>query len=156
MLRHYLLGAALITSATLLPTLASSASATVPDAATLVSASIPVDAQTEASQPSTTGSILVLTVASTHLTPHSARSTVLTCDPTGGTHPRPETSCDQLTAAGGNITAMALAAGKYCPKIFQPVTATAAGWWSGSRIDYRETFANTCLLELATGPLFQF
>jgi hypothetical protein len=51
---------------------------------------------------------------------------------------------------------MPFSEGRYCPKIFQPVTASAAGWWSGSRVGYQETFANSCLLELATGPLFQF
>jgi hypothetical protein len=146
--RHNLLGAALVISAALLPATASAANADLPDGATSV-----VDT-TETT--TSARSVLLLTVTVAQATPQSARSVVLTCEPSGGTHPKPEPSCSQLSAAGGRITAMPFSEGRYCPKIFQPVTASAAGWWSGSRVGYQETFANSCLLELATGPLFQF
>jgi hypothetical protein len=146
--RHRLLGAALIISAALLPATASAASATLPDSATSV---VDTTVKTTSAR-----SLLLLTVTATDATPHSARSVVLTCEPSGGTHPKAEPSCSQLSATGGKITAEPFTEGRYCPKIFQPVTASAAGWWTGSRVGYQETFANSCLLELATGPLFQF
>jgi hypothetical protein len=146
--RHNLFGAALIVSAALLPATASAASAALPDGATSV---VDTTVKTTSAR-----SVLLLTVTPTDATPPSARSVVLTCEPSGGTHPKAEPSCSQLSSTGGKITAMPFSEGRYCPKIFQPVTASAAGWWSGSRVGYQETFANSCLLELATGPLFQF
>jgi hypothetical protein len=168
MLGQSLFWAALMTTATAVPASASSASVilphivvnvAIPDAAmtnAAMSTAVPVNARAAADPDTNAGSVLVLRVTNTHATPHSARSVVLTCDPIGGTHPEPQTSCNQLSAVSGNITKMPFREDKYCPKIFQPVTAVAAGWWSGNRIDYQQTFANSCMLEMATGPLFKF
>lgn len=80
---------------------------------------------------------------------------VLTCEPAGGTHPEPAAACRDLTAAGGDFTKLPgdPFAGA-CPDVWQPVTATAFGWWQGRLTWYSRVYGNLCELQVTTGPVF--
>jgi len=68
----------------------------------------------------------------------------LTCDPAGGTHPKPEAACSSLTAKG--TTAMpAVAKDKICTQIYGgPQTAKVTGTWQGKAVNASFTRKNGC------------
>jgi subtilisin inhibitor-like len=86
--------------------------------------------------------------------PYTAHSVVLTCDPAGGTHPDPATACKQLDQVDGNFKALNVNPGPWS-LIYRPVTVTAKGTWRGSNVNYKATFANSCVLERQTGAVFK-
>jgi Subtilisin inhibitor-like len=79
------------------------------------------------------------------------RQVTLSCLPTGGTHPDAQAACNDLINAYGNINNIPPEQGVFCPAIFLPVTATAAGTWGGLRISYGRTFSNSCFASVLTG-----
>jgi hypothetical protein len=80
----------------------------------------------------------------------------LTCGPDGSGHPAAATACAQLTAAGGQVSAIPGEKGM-CPMIWRPVTATAVGLWNGRPRYYSRTFTNRCVAVRSTGGvLFRF
>ncbi|MEV5746614.1 SSI family serine proteinase inhibitor [Actinoallomurus sp. NPDC052308] len=79
-----------------------------------------------------------------------ARTTVLTCDPDGGTHLAPAAACDQLRAVDGRIADLPEASGA-CTLVYAPVRVTAAGRWNGGSRRYTRTFFNRCAAIRATG-----
>ncbi|MFH0244656.1 subtilase-type protease inhibitor [Streptomyces sp. HK10] len=105
-------------------------------------------------------SVLVLTVAEGEdpATAPERRSAVLTCPPgPGGTHPAPGRACAALRSVDGEVGALVEAGtDRICPMIWDPVTITAKGVWEGSEVSYERTFANSCVMEGATGPVFSF
>jgi hypothetical protein len=105
-------------------------------------------------------SVLVLTVAEGEdpATAPERRSAVLTCPPgSGGTHPAPGRACAALRSVDGEVGALVETDGdRVCPMIWDPVTITAEGVWKGREVSYERTFANSCVMEGATGPVFSF
>jgi hypothetical protein len=78
----------------------------------------------------------------------------LTCVPDGGTHPLAGDACSALTAVDGRFEALRGTPDRFCPMIFAPVTAFATGVWDGTVVRYQHTYPNSCLLEVASGPVF--
>lgn len=99
---------------------------------------------------------LLLTVAKGE-EPYPARKAVLlTCDPAGGNHPAPVAACTTIAATGGDVAAVEIQPDRPCVLIYAPVTVTARGYWKGQVVDYRETFPNSCVLQVVKGPVFGF
>lgn len=97
---------------------------------------------------------LTLTVA----TPEGPAGTVeLVCDPAGGTHPTPDSACEEILAAEGDFDALP---GKQehmnCTMEYRPVIAVADGTWNGEEVNWRHEYGNDCTLRTATGTVFQF
>ncbi|MER6216626.1 MULTISPECIES: subtilase-type protease inhibitor [unclassified Streptomyces] len=90
------------------------------------------------------------------------RAAVLSCAYTAeGTHPAPRAACDAVNATGGSFDRLLTAssgAGRPCPKRFDPVTVTADGVWQGTRVSWKHSFANPCLMSAALkdDPVFAF
>ncbi|MGK5451374.1 subtilase-type protease inhibitor [Streptomyces radiopugnans] len=105
-------------------------------------------------------SVLVLTVAGGEdpATAPERRSAVLTCPPgPTGTHPAPGRACAALRSVDGKVGALVETdTDRICPMIWDPVTIKAEGFWEGREVSYERTFANSCVMEGATGPVFSF
>lgn len=86
----------------------------------------------------------------------SIATVLLNCGPDGGTHPRPEAACKQLSTVDGRIEDIP-PINKACPFIFDPVTVTAVGIWKGSQRFYQREFSNKCVAVRETGGvIFDF
>ncbi|WP_046732381.1 SSI family serine proteinase inhibitor [Streptomyces humi] len=83
----------------------------------------------------------------------STHNALLLCDPPQG-YARAAEACAELGTVGGDIARLAPAEGAVCPMVYAPVTAQARGQWNGRPIEYRETYANACVLAARTGPVF--
>jgi Subtilisin inhibitor-like len=81
---------------------------------------------------------------------------VLRCDPTAGNHPKADEACTAIAAAGGDISAVQPRVGIMCTAQYQPVTATARGFWHGRPVRYRHTFSNACHMHTTTAVVFDF
>jgi Subtilisin inhibitor-like len=80
---------------------------------------------------------------------------VLTCDPPGGLHPDPRGACADLETAGGDFTKLPDRRPLIlCPDIYDPVLATAFGWWDGRVVWYSQIHSNSCQMYGVTGPVF--
>ncbi|MBN3928236.1 subtilase-type protease inhibitor [Streptomyces verrucosisporus] len=105
-------------------------------------------------------SVLALTVAAGEnpATAPERRSATLVCPPgPGGAHPAPERACAALRSVDGEVGALVETdTDRVCPMIWDPVTITAKGVWGGRAVSYERTFANSCVMEGATGPVFSF
>lgn len=80
----------------------------------------------------------------------------VTCEPTGGTHPDPQSVCDKLAEVNGDFTRLPAAPGVGCPDVWDPVTIIAAGHWGESPVFYEETFSNACDAAVETNLIFDF
>ncbi|MFI9168164.1 SSI family serine proteinase inhibitor [Streptomyces lincolnensis] len=98
------------------------------------------------------GDWLFVTVTTGDARSSDTRGTLLLCDPPQG-HGHAVEACAQLTAAGGDIRAIA-PRDVLCPMVHAPVTARARGQWNGRSVDYAETFTNTCVMGARTGAVF--
>lgn len=103
--------------------------------------------------PSANATSLVLTVAPQQTVGHSV---TLRCNPAGGTHPNAAGACAALDSAGGDFTKLAPTAGRMCPHLVHPVTVRANGTYRGAPVAYAKTFNNSCEMDRATHPLFDF
>jgi hypothetical protein len=83
------------------------------------------------------------------------RKATLSCEPDGGTHPRPAEACDALRKADGDIDKLPGDPGP-CTREFNPVTATAEGRWQGGPVAFERTYGNPCELDRALTPVFDF
>jgi hypothetical protein len=77
----------------------------------------------------------------------------LTCDPAGGNHPFAAEACADLTAAGGDIAAIAPIGG--CGGVSQPVEITAWGRWQGQPVLFIETADNDGCARISHGLVFR-
>lgn len=85
------------------------------------------------------------------------RDALLTCEPSGGTHPTSDTACKNVNKANGNFEALPTDnANAVCPLIYKPVTATAEGRWKNAPVEFTKTYPNACVLKAETGVVFQF
>ncbi|MEV4642248.1 SSI family serine proteinase inhibitor [Actinoplanes sp. NPDC049548] len=85
-----------------------------------------------------------------------ARITLLTCGPAAGTHPRSADACATVATVDGDLAALDVQPDGFCTREYQPVTATATGFWQGRPVLYGETFPNRCEMLRETGALFDF
>ncbi|MGC9665954.1 subtilase-type protease inhibitor [Planosporangium sp. 12N6] len=99
--------------------------------------------------------VLVLTVNHGVGAAVASRTALLICDPAGGDHPLAGPACAELTQVAGDVGALADGAGP-CTMIYDPVTVTVDGWWQGSVVSFRATYANSCLLLRQTRAIFDF
>jgi hypothetical protein len=83
----------------------------------------------------------------------------LTCDPPGGTHPRPDVACRDIAWAGGDLNAVPTDpyAGA-CPPDQPPWPGyvTAFGWWQGRLVWHSRHFPDECAIWGSVGRLFYF
>ncbi|KOU28750.1 subtilase-type protease inhibitor [Streptomyces sp. WM6368] len=82
------------------------------------------------------------------------RAAVLSCTYTAeGTHPAPRAACDALNATGGEFNRLLAAPdqNRVCPRHYNPVTVTADGVWQGSRVAWKHTFSNACMMSATLG-----
>lgn len=80
----------------------------------------------------------------------------LTCDPAGGTHPRPAAACASLQKVDGNFAELPPVRGEVCTDIFAPVTAVAKGEYRGRPVQFVHTYSNRCFAGLDTDDVFKF
>lgn len=99
---------------------------------------------------------LLLTVSTDRFAPdQSLRTTVLECNPSGGTHPHATAACAQLNQAAGDFDRLPTRQ-EFCPMIYQPITASAHGVFGTRRIDFQQQYPNRCTLDRNTGQVFDF
>ncbi|MEU8591872.1 SSI family serine proteinase inhibitor [Streptomyces sp. NPDC048664] len=98
------------------------------------------------------GKWLYLTVAKGDTRTREVHGSLLMCDLPGG-RARSAKACGELEAAQGDVGRIP-ARHMLCPMIYQPVTVSARGQWTGHRIEYGHTFANACDLAARTGSVF--
>ncbi|MGP4025025.1 SSI family serine proteinase inhibitor [Actinomadura sp. 3N407] len=81
----------------------------------------------------------------------------LTCEPAGGTHPTPEIACAELAKANGDVSRVPWRQGWACLQVWDPVDATATGYWRGMPIrPYSETITNDGCARIAHGHVLDF
>lgn len=82
-------------------------------------------------------------------------SALLFCDPPGGLHPNPTAACADITIAQGDFTKLpGIGERLVCADVYDPVVATAFGWWRNRLTWFTRTYPNMCELYGATGPVF--
>jgi hypothetical protein len=86
---------------------------------------------------------------------YSGKAVRLTCDPTGGGHPKPTEACAVLRRAGADPGKLQ-PGDSLCILLYQPVTARLNGVWRGKTVKWQKTYGNTCEMNRATGVLFDF
>ncbi|MFF8266528.1 subtilase-type protease inhibitor [Streptomyces sp. NPDC016562] len=106
-------------------------------------------------------SAMVLTVAQGEDAATVVRASTLSCAPTAqGTHPDPKAACAALAATDGTFDGLLAApdTNRACPMHYAPVTVTADGVWQGSRISWKHTFSNSCVMAATfnANPVFAF
>ncbi|WP_119290539.1 SSI family serine proteinase inhibitor [Streptomyces sp. YIM 130001] len=79
---------------------------------------------------------------------------LLRCPSSRSEHPDRWKACWELRLAHGDINRIPDRDGA-CPMIYRPVTAKASGMWEGRRVQYGETFSNSCVMHGKTGSVFQ-
>ncbi|MEV0095444.1 SSI family serine proteinase inhibitor [Streptomyces sp. NPDC050738] len=70
-------------------------------------------------------------------------------------HPDAEAACAALHDAAGDLDRLP-ADPHACTKEYAPVTVGATGTWLGRPTAWHKTYANACMLDAATGPVFRF
>ncbi|MFC3995964.1 SSI family serine proteinase inhibitor [Nocardiopsis sediminis] len=79
----------------------------------------------------------------------------LDCNPSGGSHPKADSSCASLEAVGGKFADLP-ERGSMCTREYDPVTVRATGRWNGEPVDYTEEFGNRCAAADGTDGVFGF
>lgn len=83
----------------------------------------------------------------------SLQITYLTCEPSGGLHPRADLACDALTRVDGNVGSLATGQA-VCTLEYNPVRVKATGTWRGERRTFEAEYPNPCVMHAETGPVF--
>ncbi|MFB6435416.1 SSI family serine proteinase inhibitor [Streptomyces sp. NPDC056411] len=104
-------------------------------------------------QPPTADQGLLLTVSGSRNT--WIRGVRLSCPDIHGRHPHALAACDALTWARGDLDALP-GDPHTCTKQYDPVTVSATGTWRGGPVNWHKEFANACMMDSATGPVFRF
>ena len=90
-----------------------------------------------------------------HDTANRIGSAVLTCEPTGGTHPKRDKACDVLVRADGDFSRIS-ARHQACTLIYAPVDVTVVGTWRGKPVSFRTTYPNRCIANRDSDDVFAF
>ncbi|MEU4739557.1 SSI family serine proteinase inhibitor [Actinosynnema sp. NPDC023658] len=77
----------------------------------------------------------------------------LTCEPTGGLHPRAEQACLALSDVDGEIAGLATGEA-LCTLEYAPIRVKASGRWRGETREFEAEFPNQCVMLAETGPVF--
>ncbi|NGN68667.1 protease inhibitor [Streptomyces sp. A7024] len=83
------------------------------------------------------------------------RGVLLNCPSGIGNHPAGPHACAALERAAGDPDRLAPEP-RPCSREYDPVTATAYGTWQGRAVRWERTYANSCELDVRTGPVFRF
>ncbi|WP_329113896.1 SSI family serine proteinase inhibitor [Streptomyces sp. NBC_01465] len=119
-------------------------------AAALVALAVAAPAQAEPTPPRG----LFLTVTGDENT--WIRGVLLQCPADDTTHhPDAWAACEALDEAGGDLDRLP-GDPHACTKEYAPVTVGATGTWRGRPTAWHKTFANACVLDAVTGPVFRF
>jgi hypothetical protein len=86
--------------------------------------------------------------------PSTPRVATLTCDPTGGTHPRAAEACKDIAEAKGDIAAVPPYPRTGCLPVWQPVTVTVRGTWGGQVIDFTDDAGSVSCAAISHGAIF--
>ncbi|KAI8331302.1 subtilisin inhibitor [Blakeslea trispora] len=76
----------------------------------------------------------------------------LTCNPVGGTHPRPKEACEKLKSSRGKLNVMTTQGGA-CLSNYDPVTFIIKGKYNKRPVNYRKRFSNMCFAEAELGAV---
>jgi len=90
-----------------------------------------------------------------HDTANRIASVVLTCEPTGGTHPKRDKACDVLPRVDGDFTRIQ-ARPQACNLIYAPVDVAVAGSWRGRPVAFKTTYPNRCAANRDSDDVFAF
>lgn len=82
-------------------------------------------------------------------------TTSLTCQPSGGHHPKADQACESLFEARGKFDSLRSQKAQ-CPLIYKPVTVSAHGSWQQTPIHFTKTFSNACVAKSQTEAIFDF
>jgi hypothetical protein len=85
----------------------------------------------------------------------AAVSVTLTCDPTGGNHPKGEDACDALHSAGGDFSKLPKRK-QSCTLEYAPVEVSAKGQWRGKPVEFHTKFSNRCEASAESSGVFDF
>lgn len=82
-------------------------------------------------------------------------SVSLSCQPTGGSHPKRGNACASLSKVDGDFAKLR---GKpqACTLIYAPVDVSAVGKWRGRPVNYRTSYANRCVADTESDGVFTF
>jgi hypothetical protein len=83
------------------------------------------------------------------------KGVLLNCPDDTGSHPNGKAACAALAAARGDFDALH-GEQRTCVGENDSVTATANGTWQGRPVNWNRSFPSSCLLDVATGPVFRF
>ncbi|MFC9976291.1 SSI family serine proteinase inhibitor [Spirillospora sp. NPDC127200] len=97
---------------------------------------------------------LRLTLTYPGTTVSGTRAVRLTCDPTGGEHPRAARACAELARSGGRFEHDS--GDRICTLEYAPVIAEAEGHWRGRPARFQREYPNGCVLRAYTGTIFAF
>lgn len=79
----------------------------------------------------------------------------LSCQPTGGSHPKRGNACASLSKVDGEFDKLQ-GEPQACTLIYAPVDVSAVGKWRGKPVTYRTTYANRCVADIESDGVFTF
>jgi hypothetical protein len=106
--------------------------------------------------PAAASSVLTMTKSGTSWSGPLDKQVTLQCEPSGGTHPRPEDACAAIAAVDGQLDKLPRAPGVGCPGLWLPVTVTVTGTWRLQPVSFTKTYGNDCEASVGSGFVFQF
>ncbi len=93
------------------------------------------------------------------LTSHDSRGRIgsvsLTCEPTGGSHPKRGDACDRLSEVDGKFDRIRVEP-RACTLEYAPVDVSVIGKWRGEPVTYRTSYANRCVADNESAGVFTF
>ncbi|MEU2430621.1 subtilase-type protease inhibitor [Streptomyces sp. NPDC007861] len=88
------------------------------------------------------------------------RAVTLSCAPApAGSHPSPESACQELAAVDGQFGLLSRTPDGPCTRQWDPVTITATGVWQGKQVGWSATYGNACEMTASLtegGSVFAF
>jgi hypothetical protein len=101
-------------------------------------------------------SSLTMTKSGTGWSGSLNKQVTLQCEPSGGTHPKPEDACIKIAAVDGQLDKLPRAGGVGCTGLWLPVTVTVTGTWRLEPVSFTKTYSNDCEAAVGSNFVFQF
>ncbi|MFB9904866.1 SSI family serine proteinase inhibitor [Allokutzneria oryzae] len=102
-------------------------------------------------------SALTLTVTHDGITSEAPKVALLSCNPSGGTHPKAADACREIQFAQGDFTKLGTGNRRVaCTMEYDPFEVSATGLWRGKPVTYKATYANPCVMAASTGTVYRF
>ncbi|MEV6906505.1 SSI family serine proteinase inhibitor [Amycolatopsis sp. NPDC051071] len=79
----------------------------------------------------------------------------LSCQPTGGSHPKSDSACENLSKVDGNFDRLR-GEPRACTLEYAPVDVSAVGKWRGEPVTYRTSYPNRCVADTESAGVFTF